>query len=149
MLVGLGGWTVVLAEDLIIRLEGAHEVKQPSLVGYTELINAAVIEKIAAFADAVELPEQQLDGRWSWTRQQFDILVMRTEGLAAEDVAHVLLRDHRGLVLGHVVAVHHHGVVEVTLVGMYLEKSSAVTLIVAGLLDMGIKINRCNDYDQL
>ena len=32
-------------------------------------------------------------------------------------ISHVLLRDHRGLVLGHVVAVHHHGVVEVTLVG--------------------------------
>jgi hypothetical protein len=30
-----------------------------------------------------------------------------------------------------------------------LEKSSTVILIVAGLLDMGIKINRCNDYDQL
>ena len=87
-----------------------------------ELIKAAVIEKIAAFADAVELPEQQLDGRRSGTRQQFDILVMRTEGLAAEDVAHVLLRDHRGLVLGHVVAVRHHGVVEVTLVGDVLRE---------------------------
>ena len=45
---------------------------------------------------------------------------MRTEGLAAEDVAHVLLRDPRGLVLGHVVAVRHHGVVEVKLVGNVL-----------------------------
>ncbi len=103
-----------------IRLEGAHEVKQPSLVGYTELINAAVIEKITAFEDAIDLSEKQLDGRRPGTRQQLYVLVVETEGLAAEDVAHVLLSDHRGLVLGHEVAVRHHGIVEVTVVGNVL-----------------------------
>jgi hypothetical protein len=108
--------------DLTVRLEGAQEVQQPTLVGYTELVDAAVVEEVAAFTDLVELPEQQLKGRWLGTRQQLEILVVRTEDYAAEDVAHLLLRNHRGLVLGHAVAVRHHGIVEVTLVGNVLRE---------------------------
>ena len=51
--------------------------------------------------------------------------------LAAEDVAHVVLRDHGALVLGQVVAVRHHGVVEVALAGDVLGE------VVHGDLDRG------------
>ena len=81
------------------------------------LVDAAVVEEVAALADAVELPEQQLDGRRPGARQQLDVLVVGAEGPAAEDVAHVVLRDHGALVPGQVVAVRHHGVVEVALAG--------------------------------
>jgi hypothetical protein len=106
-----------LFKDLAIRLEGAHEVQQHPLVGYTELVDAAVVEEVATFGDEAELPEQQLNERWSGTWQQLDVLVVGIEGLAVDDVAHVLLRDHRGLVRGHVVAVRQYGVEQVTLVG--------------------------------
>jgi hypothetical protein len=81
------------------------------------LVDAAVVEQVAARADAVELPEQQLDRRRPGARQQLDVLLVRAEGPAAEDVAHVVLRDHGALVLGQAVAVRHHGVVEVALAG--------------------------------
>jgi hypothetical protein len=65
------------------------------------LVDAAAVKMIvAALEDAVELPEQQLDGRRSGTRSQLDVLVVWTECLAGEDVAHVVLRDHGALVLG-------------------------------------------------
>ena len=81
---GLGGWAVVLAEDLVVGPERAHEVQQPPLVGLAHLVNAAVVEQVAALADAVELPEQQLDGWRPGARQQLDVLVVGAEGLAAE-----------------------------------------------------------------
>ncbi len=111
------GRAVVLAGDLVVGPEGAHEVQQPPLVGYTELVDAAVVEEVAAFADAVELPEKQLDGRRPGARQQLDVLVVRAEGAAAEDVAHVLIRDHGALAPGQAVAVRHHDVVEAALAG--------------------------------
>ena len=62
-----------LYKELAVRLEDSHEVKQPPLVGYRELVDAAVVDIVAAFADAVELHEQQLNGKWSGTWQQFDV----------------------------------------------------------------------------
>ena len=61
-LVSPGGRAVVLPEDLVVGPEGAHEVQQPPLVGLVHLVDAAVVEQVAALADAVELPDQQLDG---------------------------------------------------------------------------------------
>ncbi len=121
-LVGPGGWAVVLPEDFVVRPEGAHEVQQVPLVGQAELVDAAVVEEVGAFTDAVELPEQQLDGRRPGARQQLDVLVVRAEGAAAENVAHVVLQDHGALVLGQAVAVRHHGVVEVALAGDVLRE---------------------------
>ena len=56
---------------------------------------------------------------------------MGTEGLTAEDVAHVLLSDHGANVRGQVVAVRHHGIVEVPLVGDVLKE------VIYGDLDHG------------
>ena len=85
-----------------------------------QLIYTTVIEKIAARTDPVELLEQHINLRWSGTWQQLDVFVMWAKCLASEDVSHVVLRDHGALVLGHVVAICYHGVVEVTLVGNIL-----------------------------
>ncbi len=50
---GPGVRALVLLEDLAIRLEGSHVDKQPLLVGYMELVDAAVVQKVAAIEDAV------------------------------------------------------------------------------------------------
>ncbi len=81
---GPGGRAVVLQEDLVVGSEGAHEVQQPPLVGLAHLVDAAVVEEVAALADAVELPEQQHDGRRPGAWQQLEVLVVGAEGPVAE-----------------------------------------------------------------
>ncbi len=70
---------------------------------------------------------------------------MRTEGVAPEDVAHVVLRDHGALELGQAVAVCHNCVVEVALGGDVPGEVVHGVLIEAGLLEMGCKILGARD----
>ncbi len=60
-LVGPCERAVVIQENLFVGPEGANEVQQPPLFGLVHLVDTAVVEDVAARADAVEIPEQQLD----------------------------------------------------------------------------------------
>ena len=80
------------------------------------LVVDAGVHEVLTLADSVELFEQHLLAWGSGAGQHLDLGVFGTESLASDHVAHVVLGNHRRLDLRQVVAVPHHGFVEVSAV---------------------------------
>lgn len=111
----LHGRQVVLFEDLIVGGQSCNEIQEPLLVRHVNLIHASK-DKVLIFADLVELLQQDIDCGRARTRQHLDFSILGAIGLSMQNIPHVLLRDHGGLVLGQVVSVSLHSLIQVSFV---------------------------------
>ncbi len=113
---GLFGWgNIALLEDLVVGLEGTHEVQQPPLVGYVLVINANEGE-IVQLADTEELLHQYFFARRSGARQHSNLIILGAEDFTTYYIPHVVLSDHSGLELGQVIAIPLYRLIEVSAV---------------------------------